>query len=69
MVYTSFVLGAETSGQVREIYKFIMTYFGQFLNDLNKMTVLNVQSSTMTDHNEGGAELLDLIDEKIFEYM
>lgn len=69
MVYTSFVLGAETSGQVRKIYKFIMTYFGQFLNDLNKMTVLNVQSSAMTDHNEGGAKLLDLIDEKIFEYM
>jgi hypothetical protein len=69
MVNSMFLLRAKPSCQVGKIYYFVVTQFGQLLHNLHKMIVFNIQSPTVTDHNKSRTELLDLINQEIFEYL
>lgn len=44
-----------------------MAEFGQLLHNLNKVGVFDVKPSAVADNDKGWPELLDLVDEEIFE--
>lgn len=47
--------------------EFIVSYFGEFLDDLDKVVVIDVDSARVGDQDESGAKLPDLIKKKIFD--
>lgn len=56
----------ECGGEVGEEKYFIIGNLGEFLHELYKMMVFDVDSATVAHHYESGVELPDLVQEEIF---
>lgn len=61
-------LGEEGGGEVGVEEEFVVGDFGEFLYDFYEVVIFDVYPSAVGDEDEGGVELPDLVQQKIFQH-